>query len=93
MQRAELGCWFAKPYWNRGYCNEAAQAVLKHAFETLSLRRVFAQHQGRNPASGRVMRRAGMCHEGTLRKHVLKWGVVDDMQVYGVLREEWLASA
>ena len=53
--RAELGYWIGKPYWNNGYCTEAAQAVVRHGFEDLGLARVFARHMSRNPASGRVM--------------------------------------
>jgi [ribosomal protein S5]-alanine N-acetyltransferase len=88
MQRAELGYWIGKPYWNNGYCTEAAQAVVRFAFEVLHLRRVFANHFGRNAASGRVMQKAGMRHEGTLRQHTVKWGTIDDMEVFGVLRDE-----
>jgi len=86
MQRAELGYWIGKPYWNNGYCTEAARAVVRFAFEILGLRRVFANHFGRNAASGRVMHKAGMRHEGPLRHHSIKWGTIDDMEVYGVLR-------
>ena len=32
-QRAELGYWIGKPYWNQGYCTEAARAVLGFGFE------------------------------------------------------------
>jgi RimJ/RimL family protein N-acetyltransferase len=88
MQRAELGYWIGKPYWNQGYCTEAALAVVRFAFDVLGLRRVFAQHYGRNPASGRVMDKVGLRHEGTLRQHTVKWGTIDDMEVYGVLRGE-----
>jgi ribosomal-protein-alanine N-acetyltransferase len=88
MQRAELGYWIGTPYWNKGHCTEAALAVVRLAFDVLGLRRVFAQHFGRNPASGRVMEKVGMRHEGTLRQHTVKWGTIDDMQVYGVLRGE-----
>jgi RimJ/RimL family protein N-acetyltransferase len=93
MQRAELGYWVGKSYWNHGYCTEAARAVVRFAFEDLGLRRVFAQRYRRNPASGRVMQTAGMRHEGTLRQHAVKWDVVDDIEVYGVLHEEWRDSA
>ena len=34
------------------------------------------------------MDKVGMRHEGTLRQHTVKWGTIDDMQVYGVLRGE-----
>ena len=86
--RAELGYWIGRPYWDRGYCTEAAREVVRHAFEALALHRVYAHHFTRNPASGRVMQKLGMRHEGRLRGHVCKWGVFEDIEVYGVLAEE-----
>lgn len=90
--RAEIGYWVGRPYWGRGYCTEAGRALLGFAFDTLALHRVFAHHFRRNPASGRVMRKLGMRHEGCLRHHVLKWNVWEDLEVYGLLREEWWAD-
>jgi len=88
--RAELGYWVGVPYWNRGYATEAAAAVLAYAFETLGLRRVYAFHFSRNPASGRVLQKIGMTHEGTRRAHTLKWGEYLDNEAYGILRAEWM---
>jgi RimJ/RimL family protein N-acetyltransferase len=88
--RAELGYWIGVEYWNRGYCTEAARAVLEHAFGELELHRVHASHLTRNPASGRVMRKLGMRHEGTLRGHVRKWDRFEDLEKYGILRNEFL---
>ncbi len=88
-QRAELGYWIGQPYWNQGYTSEAAEAVLAYAFTTLDLHRVVAEHLTRNPASGRVMEKIGMTHEGTLHHHTQKWGVFEDVAVYGILQTEW----
>jgi ribosomal-protein-alanine N-acetyltransferase len=86
---AELGYWIGVPYWNNGYCTEAGKAVLKYAFQEVELNRVYALYLSRNPASGRVLEKLGMVHEGTLRKHVLKWGVYEDLEYVGILRSEW----
>ena len=43
----------------------------------------------RNPASGRVMEKVGMRHEGTLRQHVVKDGQLDDLELYAVLRNDY----
>lgn len=88
-QRAEIGYWIGVPFWGRGYATEAARAVVQFGFETQSLNRVFAFHFAHNPASGRVLAKIGMRHEGTLRQHLRKWDAFVDLEMYGVLREEW----
>jgi [ribosomal protein S5]-alanine N-acetyltransferase len=93
QERAELGYWIGKPYWNRGYCTEAASAVLHYAFTGLRLNRVHAHHFSNNPASGRVMQKVGMRHEGHLRQHVKKWGEFLDVEAYGILRSEFVLPA
>jgi RimJ/RimL family protein N-acetyltransferase len=84
--RGEIGYWIAVPYWNRGYATEAGREVVRFAFEELRLNRVHAEHFTRNTASGRVMQKIGMRHEGTLRRHIIKWGEVIDVELYGIVR-------
>lgn len=86
--RAELGYWIGKPYWGHGFAAEAAGVLLNYGFRVLSLNRVYAQHLVRNPASGRVMLKIGMRHEGTLRQHLMKWNVFEDVEVYGILKSD-----
>ncbi|MEO1998675.1 MAG: GNAT family N-acetyltransferase [Planctomycetaceae bacterium] len=88
-QRAALGYWIGRPHWGHGYCTEAAQLVLRYGFGDLGLNRIAAQHLSRNPASGRVLEKAGMQHEGRLRRHVKKWGVFEDVECYAVLKSEF----
>ncbi len=87
--QAEFGYWIGVPYWNRGYCTEAGQAMLDFAFNELGLVRVHARHLSRNPSSGRVMQKLGMSHEGTRRRHVRKWDVLEDVEMYGILVDDW----
>jgi RimJ/RimL family protein N-acetyltransferase len=92
-ERAEMGYWIGVPFWNQGYATEAASAVLGYAFRTLGLNKVYAQHLARNPASGRVMEKAGMSYEGLLRQHVKKWDVFEDLKTYSILRSEFEAAS
>jgi RimJ/RimL family protein N-acetyltransferase len=85
-ERAEIGYWIGKPHWGKGYCTEAALAVLQYGFDSLGLERIFATHFRKNSASGRVMQKAGMKHEGRLRHHVKKWGEFEDLEMYAILR-------
>ena len=86
--QAEFGYWIGVPYWNMGYCTEACRALLDYAFNEMDLLRVHARHLSRNPASGRVMQKLGMRHEGTRRRHVCKWDVYEDVELYGILRSD-----
>jgi ribosomal-protein-alanine N-acetyltransferase len=86
---AEMGYWIGEPYWGYGYCTEAALRLLQFAFTDIGLNRVYARYLSRNEASGRVLRKLGMRHEGTLRQHVRKWDVLEDIHVLGVLAVEW----
>ena len=85
----QLGYWIGKPYWNRGYCTEAARAVIKYGFEVLGLNRIYARHFTRNPASGRIMQKIGMKHEGTARQAVKKWDKFEDIEYYGILKSDY----
>jgi ribosomal-protein-alanine N-acetyltransferase len=86
---AALGYWIGKPFWNQGYCTEAARAVLKYGFETIGLNRIYAQHFKHNPSSGIVMQKLGMKHEGCLRQHIKKWGEFIDLETYGILKADF----
>ena len=87
-RRAELGYWVGRPFWNRGYATEAVRAILTFGFQSLDLNRIHASHLVRNPASGRVMQKAGMRFEGTLRQHVVKDGRAEDLAEYALLRAD-----
>ena len=87
-QNAELGYWLGRPHWGKGICSEAAIKVVRYGLEELALHKIFAHHLTRNPASGRVLENAGMVREGLLRKQVRKWGVFEDIAVYGILQSD-----
>lgn len=86
---AELGYWIGKPYWNKGYCTEAAKEVLWYGFEKLDLNRIQARHMPKNPASGRVMEKIGMTREGVLRQSLKRFGEFEDAILYSILQEEY----
>ncbi len=63
----ELGYWFAREHWGRGFATEAARAVIGLA-RTLGHRRLVAGHFADNPASGRVLRKIGFSPTGRQRQ-------------------------
>jgi RimJ/RimL family protein N-acetyltransferase len=91
-QRAELGYWVGVPYWGNGYATEAAQAMLQYGFEALELHRILAACMTHNSASGKILVKLGMRHEGCQREHQRKWGQFVDVDSYGILRSEWTSQ-
>lgn len=85
---AELGYWLGVPYWGKGYATEAARAMVRYGFEQLGLHRIQASHFSNNPASGKVLRKIGMTHEGCKREHILKWGEYLDLELYGMIKPD-----
>jgi RimJ/RimL family protein N-acetyltransferase len=92
-QRGELGYWIGVPYWRHGYATEAARAMLGYGFANLGLYRVYASHFAGNHASGRVLLKIGMKYEGRMRGHIRKWDQVQDLECYGMLRQDRLPAA
>lgn len=86
---AEIGYSLSRAYWNRGLMSEALEAMLRFCFTTLNLNRVEAQYETDNPASGAVMRHAGMQREGLLRQRIYNKGRFVDVELYAILRAEF----
>ncbi len=55
---AEVGYWIAPEHWGKGYATEALGGLLSLA-GMLGHRQIRARHASDNPASGRVLRKAG----------------------------------
>ena len=92
-RRAQMGFWVGVPYWNKGYCTEAARGVLEYGFEKLKLNRIYASHFTSNPASGHVLKKIGMHHEGTQKQHYVRFDKFVGAENYGLVRSEYGSQA
>ncbi len=89
----EIGYSIARTHWNRGFCTEAAAAVVDAVFSTHpDLNRVHARADHRNTASQRVMEKLGMQKEGILRKSRVERGEAIDEAWFAILRSEWVSQ-
>ena len=85
----EVGYSIAREHWGKGLMTEALAAVIDESFRTLELHRIEALHFTDNPASGRVMEKCGMQHEGHMRQRINCKGVFRDVEMWGILRIDW----
>ena len=88
--RAELGYVLSREHWGRGLMPEAVRAVIRFGLgRAWALDRVQARCIAENVASARVMEKAGMTYEGTLRESEFIKGAYRDMKLYSILRREY----
>lgn len=85
---AELGYWLGESYWGQGIATRAVLAFSSWIFESFPVERVEARVFTTNPASCRVLEKAGFTREGRLRKSVRKLNMMLDHVVYAILRDE-----
>jgi len=83
---AEIGYWLGEPFWGRGIATEALRAMTEYAFAHFDICRLEAGVFGWNPASARVLEKAGYTLEGRARNAVVKDGRTTDRLLYGLVR-------
>ena len=79
---AEVGYWLGESFWGRGIMSEAVAAFTDFCFNNFPLRRVYAEPFANNPASVRVLEKAGFVFEGRLKNNVIKNGELLDSLLY-----------
>ena len=85
-QSAEIGYWLGEPYWGQGIATRAVVAFTRWAFAELDLIRICATVFESNPASARVLEKAGYSREGRLLRSVTKDGRIMDSWLYAAVR-------
>ncbi len=87
---AEIGYWLGEPFWGKGIATKATLAIVEYAFARFDLVRRHAGVFEWNPASARVLEKAGFTLESRERKSVTKDGQTIDAFVYALIRDEGL---
>lgn len=86
----EIGYCIGYNYWNKGYTTEALKRLIEFFFLEVGANRISACHDVDNIASGKVMQKAGMKYEGTLRASGMTGeGKLSDLAYYSILRNEF----
>jgi len=88
-READLGYILAREAWGRGHASEIARALVRAGFEQLGLERIFAVCAVGHAASARVLEKAGLRHEATLRDFKQARGRSWDVERYAIIRAQW----
>lgn len=85
---AEFGYWLGRVYWNNGIMTHVVNHFTAYAMPRFRLHRLQAQAYSNNPASMRVLEKAGFEREGVLHCAVVKRGELLDSIMYARVRRE-----
>jgi ribosomal-protein-alanine N-acetyltransferase len=81
-----IGYWLSEELWGRGIMPEAVRLMTMYAFSNFGFIRLQASVYSKNPASMRVLEKAGYVKEGVLKNAVIKNNVVMDEHIYAILK-------
>ena len=91
---AELGIFLGdKSRWGKGLGTEATRLLVRFAFDTLNLNRVFLRVYADNARAIRCYEKVGFVREGLKRQDRILDGRFGNTLVMGLLREEWAGEA
>lgn len=87
---AELGYCYGSKFWGNGYATEALRTVIEYLLNECNMYLIECRHISGNPASGRVMEKAGMHKDAVLRnRRINKYtGERNDLVVYSITKTE-----
>jgi len=85
----EIGYWLAPEHWGRGLATEAAKALVVYGFEKLEAEALNSGHFVDNPASGRVLEKAGFAANGIARQWSEARQDFTDSNRFLLTRETW----
>jgi [ribosomal protein S5]-alanine N-acetyltransferase len=83
---ADIGYWIGEPYWGNGVATAALTEMTRYAFVEFPFERIQALVFEWNPASRRVLEKAGYALEAQLARSIVKDGRLGDGFLYVRLR-------
>jgi ribosomal-protein-serine acetyltransferase len=88
-----VGYWLAQTHTGNGYMTGAVRALIQLGFEYLNLNRIEIRIAPENQASRAVCIRLQFRHEGILREAEWLGDKFVDLEVYSLLKSDWLLTA
>ena len=89
---ADLSYSLCKRFWNQGIITESLKSVLQYGLVQVGINRIEAFHATTNPASGKVLKKAGMKYEGHSRQKYKSHRGFEDCDLYAILQEDLIRT-
>jgi RimJ/RimL family protein N-acetyltransferase len=91
VDRLALGYALAPEVWGRGYATEAARVLVDAAFRLTCAAEIEASVRVENPASRRVLEKAGFAHVGRGLRGAPARGAMVESDAFALKRVDWAA--
>jgi len=85
----EIGYFLSEKFWGKGIATKAIKAATSYAFRDFDIVRIYAEPFSDNAGSRKALEKAGFKLEATLKRNVIKNGIIKDSCIYSVLREDF----
>ena len=86
----EIGYQYGSKFWGKGYATEALKIVIEFLFDECEFHLIEARHRSSNPASGKVMEKAGMTKDAVLknRRYNKYTDSYEDLVIYSIINNK-----
>jgi RimJ/RimL family protein N-acetyltransferase len=85
----EIGFFLSENFWGQGIATKAIKAATSYSFRDFDIVRVYAESFSDNIGSRRALEKAGFKLEATIRRNIIKNGIIKDSCIYSVLKEDY----
>jgi len=85
----EIGFFLSENFWGQGIATRAIKAATSYSFRDFDIVRVYAESFSDNIGSRRALEKAGFKLEATLKRNIIKNGIIKDSCIYSVLKEDY----
>ena len=89
-KKAEIGMWLLPEYWGRGILKEVMPILFTQGFEKLGLNRIEGYVVSGNRKCKSALEKIDFTYEGTMRECEVKNGELISVDIYAVLKREWI---
>lgn len=89
-KKGEIGYWVAQDMQGKGIITKAVKRLIDYGFKHLDLNRILIRVSTQNVKSKQVAQRLGFTYEGTLREDFFQNNQFVDIEIYGLLKSDYL---
>lgn len=90
IKKGELGYWLGAEFHGKGIMHRAVEKMIEIGFKQYKLDKIMLRCAVKNERSCNVAQKLGFTHEGRQLSEIVVNGVVMDVNIYAILRDEYL---